>query len=320
MPLTTPFRRLATVLGAALAISSTAPAFAQDAPDLGGLQISPAITERDQSDRGVSQAVLVRNEEDVPQRVTLRLTGLGHDLEGTPVFPESPATGYLRIQGPTELVLQPGEMVQVLVDGTLPAGEPALYAALVAEFAPVTTDVEGISTRTRLASLLLIRGERPWDETVVVESADLVATATGEMAGRVIVRNTGDVHVRPHGTLSIRSNGREVGTVELTSQRILPGYARALSGTWVLDGPLPAGPLQLVAAIDGAPAHETVASPPDTTVAAIGEPDPSGEAESGPGWPLWLAIVLLLLTAIAVYAVWRREAAKAHRGGYVTAA
>lgn len=263
-------RRQATVLllGAALTIVGAAPLHAQEASDLRGVQVSPARTEVDRTDRTVDQLVILANEEDRPQQVEVSLTGLGQRLDGTAVFVDDPATtGALRAEGLGTVELPPGARHEVRVTGTFPEGQPATYFAVVATFSPQGGDAGStVRARVELGSVFLLRGPRPWVETVAVRDAGFLSRSEdGSFTVYADVEDTGNVHVRPSGTVTITAeDGAVLDTVELERQLVLPGYVRRLTGRWTPPDGF-AGPVGMTVELrDPDARHEvTLPFPPD---------------------------------------------------------
>lgn len=265
----------ATLLVAlAAALAPMGPAAAR-APQPGGLSVSPARIERDLPGRAVAVDVNFKNNEAVPLTMTFELTGLGHELDGSATFPpagELPATLSVN---PRSARVAPGAAQRVTLRGTLPAGSPGLYAGVVATLEPKRTAGSGINVRQQLAALVLMRGPKPWNESFRVETV-AAGPQKGSQALRLtaVVRNTGNVHVRPTGAVAVVHKGRTLATVDLRPEAVIPGYARRLSGTWTAPGDLD-GPVRFEARFAGAPA-------PATTTVQLDGGRPPGSGAGGP--------------------------------------
>ncbi|MEY2448168.1 MAG: hypothetical protein QOH79_1644 [Acidimicrobiaceae bacterium] len=174
-----------------------------------------------------------------PVTVVLSVSGLAHDLDGTPQFPDDAAPA-LRVE-PTRATLVPGTPVTVRVTGAIPSGATALYAGLVATIEKPAAG--GVDVVTRIGAPLLLRGPQPWHPAATIEDLSLPAVAEGQPPRlEAVIRNTGDVHVRPTGTFTILRDGQVVGTADLHGEVVLPGLARRLGVAWSpptgLQGPL----------------------------------------------------------------------------------
>ncbi|MFN2643085.1 MAG: hypothetical protein ABR548_14560 [Actinomycetota bacterium] len=216
---------LAAVLGAPFS-------FAQDsAPQ--GVEISPVKWEKDLTDTGVSGQIMLINHEATPRKISVMVTGLGHDLDGSPEFLEnSSAKDALHVDADS-FVLEPAGRKTLAFTGKIPDGEHGLYAAVVAEFAPLTPQAGQIEVRSRVASLFLLRGPKPWVQTIdVVDAGILSGTSGSEVNVFAAAKDTGNVHVRPSGTVKITQGQTVLATVALKAENILPGFARRLVGKW----------------------------------------------------------------------------------------
>lgn len=311
-----------SLCGAALAIPG--PVRASQAPP-GGLQVIPARLEQDLTGRRVAVEVAFRNNGDVPVAVAFELAGLGHDLDGAPLFPaDSPVLGQLRLDTAGATVA-PGATRRVRVSGQIPAGSGGAYAGVLATVSPPPAVAGGVSVRQRLAGLLLLRGPKPWHEALAVEAV-AARPLEGERTVQVFaqVRNTGNVHVRPKGRVDVVHEGRLLETVELRPEVVIPGYARRVGGPWTVPAGLD-GPVELRATVE-----EPVAASGTGTVtfgagrlvvppgADLGTPPPQGASlDAGAGAPasrgdtgrvLLSALgAVLLLALIAVLALVARR-------------
>lgn len=242
-------RRLAQAACVFLAFSTLAfPVLAQD--QLVGVSITPPRIETDLQSRAFRIPVRFQNHENEPLELQLSVSGLGHSLDGAPLFLE-PAIATDAIQlSEEEILLAPGEAREVIATGEIPAGERSLYAAIIALFAPPDVPAGQIESRSRVASLLLLRGPRPWVETVQVVDVSVLQAVeeNGPLQVFAAVENTGNVHVKPRGRVRLVKDGKTLDTVALPGQNIIPTYARRLLGDWRPPKKL-TGRIKLVATI-----------------------------------------------------------------------
>lgn len=199
-----------------------------------GVEITPNKFEYDLAGKQVSVKILVVNHEDSARRIRLSVAGLGHDLDGAPQFLEpAAASGALRlsVRGVT---LPAGGRREVILSGAIPRDAVSLYAAVVAEFTRLEqARASTVEVRSRVASLFLLRGPRPWRETVEVVGVGILPGAAGRpLRVYAAVKDTGNVHVRPTGRVRILKDGILIDTVRLSRETILPGFARRLTGLW----------------------------------------------------------------------------------------
>lgn len=248
------------LLVVAAAGTSAGPVRAQSSPaPLAGLQITPPKFEQDLSSRSFSLEVSFRNNTEAAVSPTFEISGLGHDLDGQPLLPApSPALGSLRLS-PTSARLAPGESSRLTLRGQLPPDGAGLYAGVVASVAPPPGSATGVNVTQRLATLVLLRGPKPWKESVAVETVGARPSAkAGSVELFAQLRNTGNVHVRPTGKVKVMYNGRELDTIDLEPEVVIPAYARRLGGLFRVQAGLE-GTVRLEAVIDGpgAPVRST---------------------------------------------------------------
>jgi hypothetical protein len=232
-PTTARARRAIGLAGLVLLLSPALAARAQ--AQFTGVEISPAKFENDLSSRSFSATLLVANHEGAPRRVTMSVTGLGHNLDGDPQFLESsPATEAISLDA-TQFVLDPGARREIHLHGEIPADAVSLYAGAVGEFGPVDAPQgSSVAVRSRVATLFLMRGPKPWDESVAVVDVGIIPGDPGRPATvYAALRNTGNVHVSPTGAVQIFKDGKLLDTVKLTGATVIPGFARRLTGSWM---------------------------------------------------------------------------------------
>lgn len=224
-------------------VAAGLPAAAQ-APGELGVRIAPALTEFDLSQRNFSSSATITNFESEPRRIRLRVTGLGHDLDGSLLLIEPSIMRESIELSARGFTLEPDESRRVELTGVIPKGHRAVYAALVALYEPVDADEEDgegsrVNVETQVAATYLLRGPRPWRQQVeVVDVGILPGPPEGPFEVYAAVRNTGNVHVRPSGRIRIFKDGEPVGRVLLTGERVIPAFARRVSGRWHPKGRL----------------------------------------------------------------------------------
>ncbi len=227
-----PLAALALVLVALFATGGTVAA--QTPPPAVGVEITPARIQRDLPNRSISEEITVINHEAEPRKITLTVSGLGHDLDGAPSFFEKgDAPGALTLSQ-TEFTLASAQSRKVSLAGSIPSSARSLYAAVVAEFAPLTPRSGQIEVRSRVASLLLYRAPKPWHQSAEIVDVQIIPGEDGAPARvSAAIKATGDVHVNPTGTAQISKDGRVVSKVALAGQLIIPTFARRLNGAWI---------------------------------------------------------------------------------------
>lgn len=253
---------------AVIGVAGTSPA-AASGDDAAGISVSPVQIERDLDSRSLRATVRVRNEGREATTVRVRTAGLGHDLDGIPQFDAGDAHAEAVTVQPSRLELGGGERATVTVRGELP--DDGLYAAVLVEADPPPAPEAQIAARTQVATLVMVRGPRPWDERIAIEAAALRERPEGGATLAVHVDNQGKVHAQPHGYAVVTgADGGELARVELPDERVLPGYARRLTV-----------PVELPASAEGPFTVHTVLTDPEAEQRHSVELDPA-TAEAGP--------------------------------------
>jgi len=170
------------------------------------------------------------------------------DETGTPEFVEettpSDLASWITIgQGP--YTLQPGERIEIPVEIKVPANaDPGGHFAgiLFSPQAPKTVEGSGVAITTKVGSLVLVRvaGE-------VREQASVASFTTSDgktnyhrlpVGFNVRVQNSGNVHVRPQGSITIRNmlgGTTTVLPINTAQGAVLPTSTRAFAATWEKD-------------------------------------------------------------------------------------
>jgi hypothetical protein len=212
-------------------------------------------------DRRFSGTVRFTNNGNVPVRLELSLRELWHDLEGNHEFTDRPAIQNAFQLSVTTMDLAPEEQKPVEVSGTIPSDRRAAYLGVVANY--TIQSGSAVEERGRLASLLLLRGPKPWDDRFTITSAGLLGDGKTAFA---IVKNIGDVHVAPTGTIEIKKGTRVYARIPIGAKvvggtmrgQILPtcdgGCARRYTGAWKPPAALK-GPLKIIVKLRSPPAQ-----------------------------------------------------------------
>lgn len=311
--------RTATALAAAaVALCVPAvPAGAQAAP-VTGLSITPGVMELELPTREVDFPFTIANNEAEPMRVGLTVQQLTQSLDGAMGYGDpAPLTVT-----PGDVLLPPGRSATVRVTGSIPAGAPALYAGLLAE--PRGRAPSGnVEIRTRVAALMLLTTPGAHRRGVEVTDVALAPTAE-ERTYRVsaVLRNTGEVHVRPRGVVQIsQPGGPTLGTATLTGMVLLPGAARRLDGGLWTAPPPPLDRVRMDVIVSDPPATggrevtlpapgagDEAGVPPVVPATRLGELGGDDQPGGGLGWPVLLAVILLLLVSALLLWTHRRAA------------
>lgn len=226
---------LSVLVALVLLLALSAGASQAQSEQLVGVGVSPPRVEVDLDSRSFEIPLRLQNHEETPREIVVSVTGLGHTLDGLPLYLE-PALATEQIElSETEFTLAGGQSRDVVASGSIPEDEQSLYAAVVALFSEPGLEEGGqITARSRVASLLLLRAPRPWVETVKVVDVSILPPADKDSPLSVFAaaENTGSVHVKPTGRVRIVKDGKTLDLVDLPAQNIIPEYARRLLGEW----------------------------------------------------------------------------------------
>ncbi|HWH32595.1 MAG TPA: hypothetical protein VNU01_07975 [Egibacteraceae bacterium] len=302
-------RGLLAIAAAVLAAAIALPAHAQDAPPM-GLSLTPGVVEREVAGRDVDLPFTIVNNDTNPVDVALSVQRLSQTVEGA--FDYTGPAGL--VVEPALVRLLPGERATVRVTGALPDGAAALYAGLLAEPRIIRPAGGNVEVRTRVAGLLLLTTPGAHRRAVEITDVSLTPTAEeGTYRVGAVLRNTGDVHVRPQGVVEISEPGGPVlGTATLAGAVLLPGAERRLDGgLWTAPAQLPARVDLDVAMADpvarggrsvALTGPDAVAPPvvPGEDLGELGGDDPA----PGRSWLVWLALGLLF--AVSALILWER--------------
>lgn len=134
---------------------------------------------------------------------------------------------------PTEFLLEPGKTQ--LVKGTVDTGSKRTgggYCVVFFETQPEPEGMASMATASRVGALVYIVFAGPVQVKGRIDKLDVIDLGQGVANVRVLVRNEGDVHISPRGTLRVKTTGGHLicdGSVEPAN--ILPSATRWLQGT-----------------------------------------------------------------------------------------
>ena len=205
------------------------------------IRISPPNFEL-QADPGqtVAQQIKVSNHGDAPLLVTMQLaTFQPAGQGGGAVLAEDEQSEFgvasWTIVTPKEMLLQRGEEKAVAFVIQVPPNAPpgGQYLAILASVGTGTM-VEGLMVGQRVGSLVLLEvsGEIV-EQAQVAEFTAPALAAKGPINFAVVVRNSGNVHIRPAGGIAIKGTfGGEIVKLPLEQNNVLPKSSREFSTTW----------------------------------------------------------------------------------------
>jgi hypothetical protein len=232
------FRVIAVALLAPLLLAMPVSVRAQTGQAI-GVGVSPPQTEKDLTGRSFSTTLTVSNDDPVKYDISLSLQALGHDLDGAPQYlPSTVVTNAVSLSA-TKFSLTKGQRKQVKVSGSIPKPSPSIYFGVVAEFKRADQETgQSVETRTRVAAEFLLRAPKPWVERVKVTDVGAIPGPGKKVTLYAIVKNTGNVHVRPRGTVTVAQAGNTVAAFPFQLNAsgkpgaIIPRFSRRLTALW----------------------------------------------------------------------------------------
>jgi hypothetical protein len=235
-----------------------------------GVSVSPAKYDIDVLNGQTLQEMRVWNTGDKPEHIRIIMVGLGHDIDGVPVFSDDEKAvrdvkKFLEVT-PQKFDLNVREEKKVKIKVKIPAGrEGGLYASLLVRAEPKpkgkTSTSITVSSAAQVGVILelALPGERieaghieammieeiPTDKALTQEETKLVDEGKKlpyRMNLSPVVVNTGNVHYKPTGFVIVRTDDeKEIGRPTIEPDNILPNYRRALKAIWQPGGLLPDG-------------------------------------------------------------------------------
>ena len=172
-----------------------------------------------------------------PLRVRICVEDLFQTDDGSAVFVNDGSYQFgaaeLVSLEPTEFLLEPGKTQ--LVKGTVDTGSKRTgggYCVVFFETQPEPEGMASMATASRVGALVYIVFAGPVQVKGRIDKLDVIDLGQGVANVRVLVRNEGDVHISPRGTLRVKTTGGNLicdGSVEPAN--ILPSATRWLQGT-----------------------------------------------------------------------------------------
>jgi hypothetical protein len=232
------------------------PALADDAINPVTFTVSPALVDKKvQPGEKVSVTISLYNHSSTPQPFRAYSKDFAaKGLDGEVTFGDESISSYaasswVSLDQPS-LVLPPDGQQQVVATISVPLNaEPGgHYASVLFEqmVQSLPSDTSHVSVAARLASLLFLTVSGK-----VVEAGQILGATPGSACSAVvcgfkapefvdhgpvpfsfIFNNTGNVHVRPKGSITISQNGKTVATLPIEDRAVLPTSERLFNASW----------------------------------------------------------------------------------------
>lgn len=190
-----------------------------------GMEISPVLVEV--GERAPSAIVTVRNGGTAPCRYQVTALAWSEPVQGQPRLEPSDELSAF----PPLFQLGPGEERRVRVGATVPPGDSERAWRLFVEELPSAVEASGAGARIRIRTRFAIPVFQAPARAQRSASLSLVA---GGRAVQAVVRNAGNVHVRPELTVALLGDDGE----KLHEQKILPTLVLAAAER-VSEVPIP---------------------------------------------------------------------------------
>jgi hypothetical protein len=212
-----------------------------------GLSISPFILER-QMDKGqtLNETIEVTNTTNrtLPIDISVNdFTASGEDGQQTFLEPGEGDQTYalskwITISNSPKLVLKPQEKTEVQFTITAPqnAEDGGHYGAVVFSFAGAPVDGSAVQVAQKLASIILVKSGKSKEDGLISEfKTKHILSQSSPIAFETKFKNTGNVHVKPRGAITIYNMfGKKVGTalVNPNANNVLPNSDRIFESNW----------------------------------------------------------------------------------------
>lgn len=182
----------------------------------------------------------VINSSQQPEQIDVTITGLHFDGQ-TPEFTGSPSPGLDVTAQPTTMTIAGGasQSVNLSVEAAPGSHAGGLYGGVV--FKEIPPRAKGQATIEEAQARPLIgHVPGPTSDTGKIQAfASPVATTTpGGVAFDLTFLDTGDIDYLLGGTMALMSGGRQVGTVTVPSDTVLPGNPREIPLAYTGKAPL----------------------------------------------------------------------------------
>lgn len=208
--------------------------------------VPPSLEMNAQPGETLTTSIKLYNETNDPTTLyTSTANFTAADQSGTPSFDFKSAPDGLASwisTNPKSLTLQPGERLTVAVKIAVPANaDPGGHYAAVffGTQPPSLKNTSGVAVASKVGTLVILTVAGQISETATVASW---GPKTGKhsythppIALEAVINNTGNVHIRPEGTVMIRNMfGGQTATIPFNSANgaILPNSSRQFEATW----------------------------------------------------------------------------------------
>jgi hypothetical protein len=231
---------LGVVLGAAVFAVAPAPSASAVASSFA---VSPPTFDLSaRRDERVTETVSLLNRTESPQTVTVDVTNFAPEGEEGQARLTDADTGYalatwMRVS-PRRVAIPAKTSQTFNFTITVPSdAEPGGHYGAIVFRAEVAqhSNASGVKVAQEISALVLLKVPGKVRERASVVSFRVAKKSfgSGPVAFEIRIRNTGNVHVKPSGTIRVSDLfGRRVATLEIPSANVLPGSIRRFDSTW----------------------------------------------------------------------------------------
>lgn len=204
------------------------------------ISVSPARLEKAVSPDNNTLDFVISNPSKVAVEITLSTAPVAHDRDGAsipgkPGYPYD-ASGLIHFDSPTHFTLAALRWRRIHAHVDVPNRAGGGYAYVYVRGIDANQDPTKAMAALRVGMVIELAFPNPGKVALAVQG---LVEKKGEL--RVAVRNDGQIHVAPQGTLTLQDpSGKTVGTATLVGGNIFPGLVRDLKLTGLPDS-LPPG-------------------------------------------------------------------------------
>jgi hypothetical protein len=218
----------------ALALTLLLPALGQAA-----LTVSPARIEKAVSPDDNTLDFVISNPSKVAVEVTLSTAPITHDRQGASREAKPggayDASGLIHFDKATHFTLAARRWRRIHAHVDVPSRPGGGYAFIYVQGVDANQSAHQVVNVLRVGAVVELTFPDPGKKAVAVEG---LVTRDGEL--RVVVRNEGQIHVAPQGTVTLQDQTGKELTATLETANIFPGLVRELKVTG-LPPTLPSG-------------------------------------------------------------------------------
>jgi hypothetical protein len=214
------------------------------APTVAAVQVSPLSIESiiSTGNNTLSPVIVTNTDTKETIRIKAEVLGFGQNDAGISIpltedQSQNTAVPFISLN-PAEFELKPGESGKINLNASIPSGsEGGKYATIVIGQVPEA----GVSILGNVAVIVMLT----IGESTLVKSLQITGVTIerlepdGPITFITTINNSGNIHVRPGGQISITKDEKKIENLNVEPHLIIPGYDRQFVTKW--DPPQNAG-------------------------------------------------------------------------------